>query len=134
MNRISGILSALAGFAIARLGGWDAPLMCLVSVMAADFALGILTGIAGKSGKSPTGKLSSGASFLGLVRKCAMLTAVLAGTCLDTLAGTGCVRDMIIVSFFISECISITENLGRLGVRVPKALRKAIEAFTEDDY
>lgn len=80
----------IVGVAIAALlGGWDMALKTLCIFMAIDYASGIIvTAVFKSSPKTETGTLESRAGLKGLLRKVAMLCAVLMAYYLDQVAGT----------------------------------------------
>ena len=121
------ILSAIGGFLMAQLGGWDKALYALVSLMAVDFILGIMKGFAGKSDKSESGKLSSEAGRNGLFKKMAMLLCVFIACVLDLFLDSNFIRECVILAFCIPEIVSIIENLQSLGVPIPPVFHKVIE-------
>lgn len=122
---------AVAGGALAKLcGGWDASLKILIAFMAADYATGlIVAGVFKKSGKSESGALESRAGLKGLFRKGAMLAMVFVGFQLDILLGYALIRDAVVIGFVANETISLTENIGLMGVRMPPAIQKAIDVL-----
>ena len=123
----------LAGGAVsAALGGFDAGLATLCSMMAADYASGlIVAGVFKRSKKSKKGALDSSAGFKGLMKKCMCLLFVLIGHQLDTYIGTNFLRDGVIVAFIANELISIIENAGLMGVPVPAVVSKAIDILNK---
>ena len=86
----------------------------------------IVAGVFHKSGKSETGRLESGASWKGLIRKGMILLIVLIACRLDMLLGTTYIRDAVIIAFCANELLSITENAGLMGVPIPKAITKPV--------
>lgn len=102
--------------------------------MGIDYLMGlILAAVFGKSKKSESGKLDSGACWRGLVKKGISLLIVLVACRLDLLIGTNYIRDACIVAFCVSEVISIVENAGLMGVPIPTVITKAIEALKKDE-
>ena len=58
-----------------------------------------------------------------------ILLIVLIAARLDILLNTTIVRDAVVIAFCANEAISIVENAGLMGVPIPAALRRAIEAL-----
>jgi toxin secretion/phage lysis holin len=111
-------------------GGWDAALSTLLLFMAADYVTGlVVAGVFRRSPKSESGALESRAGLKGLLRKGGMLLAVLVACRLDLSAGSHYVRDGAVIAFIVNETLSLTENLGLMGVPIPKTLAEALEAL-----
>ena len=128
--------SGSAGAVIAQfLGGWDWALQTLIIFISVDFILGVLlAAIWGKSSKSESGSIESRACLKGLFRKGGILLTVLVAAQLDALVGTGSFcRTAVIIYFIGNEGISITENLGIMGVPFPKWLKNKFETLKEDN-
>jgi toxin secretion/phage lysis holin len=64
-----------------------------------------------------------------LVAAIYVLLIVLIAARLDILLNTTIVRDAVVIAFCANEAISIVENAGLMGVPIPAALRRAIEAL-----
>jgi toxin secretion/phage lysis holin len=74
-----------------------------------------------------TGSISSDASFRGMGKKAMMLVLVGAAHQFNATQSLGFNAGVAVAGFFsTTEFISIIENAGRLGVRVPKVLIDAI--------
>jgi toxin secretion/phage lysis holin len=115
----------LAGVVLSKIfGGWDTALITLVCLVILDTITGALASEYG---------LSSARARIGLKKKAAYLLAVIFGVVIDFSTGTGqtTVRDGIVVAVSIPEALSIVENFGRLGVPLPKFLKKYFEALKE---
>jgi toxin secretion/phage lysis holin len=123
--------AGMAGSFIASLfGGWDTGIATLVLFMGIDFFSGLaVAGIFKRSTKTETGALESKAGFKGLCRKCMTLLFVLIAYRLDLAIGTNYIRDAVIIGFLANELISIVENAGLMGVRLPSVLVKAIDVL-----
>jgi toxin secretion/phage lysis holin len=120
-----------AGIA-AAFGGWGAGMTTLCIFMAVDYVTGLLVaGVFHASKKSESGRLDSRAGFKGLLRKGMILLIVLIAARLDILLNTTIVRDAVVIAFCANEAISIVENAGLMGVPIPAALRRAIEALEQ---
>ena len=119
---IGGVLAKL-------LGGFDHMLMALIVFMAVDTVSGWLAAAFFKaSKKTKSGRLSSSAGFRGLVKKCCVLMLVVVAVHLDGLLGTNnLTRDAIIIAFSANELLSILENMGNMGIKLPNALINALE-------
>ena len=126
-NRMLG--AAAAGGALSFLfGGWDASLNTLLIFMGIDYLTGLAAaGIFHASDKSESGALSSKAGFKGICSKCAVLLLVLVGARLDVTLGTAFVKDGVCIAFILNETLSVTENVGAMGVPIPAPIRRAVE-------
>lgn len=127
------LLSALGmvGAAVAGVfGGWTGGLTTLVIFMGVDYVTGLLVaGVFHASEKTEGGGLESRAGWKGLIRKGCTLLIVLVASRLDILLETDFVRDAVVIGFCANEVLSIVENMGLMGVPLPKALTKAIEVL-----
>ena len=84
-----GALSAAGSVLAQSLGGWDTMLQVLVTLMAIDYALGVVLALVWKrSNKTADGSFESRASVKGLFRKCGILLCVLIAARLDPLFGS----------------------------------------------
>ncbi len=127
-NRILGAAAAAGGALSYLFGGWDASLNTLLIFMGIDYLTGIAAaGIFHASDKTESGALSSKAGFKGICRKCAVLLLVLVGARLDVTLGTAFVKDGVCAAFILNETLSVTENVGAMGVPVPPPVRRAVE-------
>lgn len=132
-NGVLAVLAAIGSFIANTLGGWDAAMILLVAMMAADYLSGVLlAAIWHKSNKSESGTLSSVAGFKGLVKKVAILLMVWIAVLLDRALSTNYVRMMVILFFIGNEGISLLENLGLMGVPFPDFLMKMLEALRDE--
>ena len=105
------------------LGGIDNLIKALAIFMIVDFVLGMTVGSKGPGINSKRG-------FQGLMKKGAMITLVIVSYQLDIIAGSGdtqFLRNSMIMFLIAVEGISILENVGHLGVPVPKFLKDRLE-------
>ncbi len=117
------VLRTLASFG-AVLSGAQSDLTLLLFFMAADYVLGLLRALFGKSSNSPHGGFSLRAALLGLVRKALMLMVVALAALLDGYAAAGGTLKAAAVWFYLcSEGVSVLENLSGFGIPVPVRLR-----------
>ena len=112
-------------------GGCDAVLASLLVFMAIDYVTGLMVAaVFHKSKKTASGRAESKASFKGLCKKCTTLLFVLVGARLDILIGATYIRDGICIGFIANELISIVENAGLMGIRLPNVIANAIDVLT----
>lgn len=132
-NTVLLVLASIGSFCAKMVGGWDTALKALIIIMAVDFITGlIVAGVFKRSNKSSGGAIDSRAGFKGLVKKCMILLMVVIGTVLDLLVGTdSVVRTAVILFYMGNEGLSIIENLGLMGMPVPKKLREAFEVLKQ---
>ena len=124
---ITGVLgSAMTAF----FGGWSAGMTTLFVFMCIDYISGmVVAGVFKKSRKTDSGALESRAGFKGLCRKGIMILVVVFAYHLDMLIKTDYIRDAVVIGFCLNEAISITENIGLMGIPLPKVITKAIDAL-----
>lgn len=125
-------------------GGFDNLILSLAILMGVDFVTGIMVGakngyeqskrfnITGVTESVKVG-ISSKKAFLGLMKKSAMLLAVVVAVRIDLMMGSekGFLRDAMIMFFIGTEGISFIENLGRLGVSLPKQFTETFAQLTQ---
>lgn len=121
------------GAAVAQFfGGWSDCLTVLLILMAIDYVSGLLlAGVFHKSPKTESGAIESRVGLKGLVRKIAVVCIVVVAHLIDRLLGTNYVRDATAIAFCVNEVLSIIENVGLMGVPMPKVLTKALEVLRQ---
>lgn len=119
----------MIGSAIASaFDGWDAGTVTLLIFMAIDYVSGlIVAGVFKNSPKTDTGSLESKAGWKGLCRKCMTLVFVIVAYRLDLVIKTNYIRDAVVIAFIANETISLVENAGLMGVKLPEVITKAID-------
>lgn len=110
------------------IGRLNIQMIILCTIMAIDYITGIvLAGVFHKSAKTKTGRLESNVGFKGIFRKTAYLVIIIIANFTDIISGTSFIRDCAIVCLIVNDCLSILENLGLMGVPIPKVLIEAID-------
>lgn len=114
-------IAAVGTIISAWLGGWDIALRVLIVLMVVDYATGLLGAIKDK-------RVNSEIMYWGGIRKAIILVVVALAVLLDRLIGTPepILRTLTIYFYAAREGISVTENLGILGVYLPPAISKAL--------
>ena len=121
-------IGTVGSFIASFFGGWTASLSTLLIFMMIDYVTGlIVAGVFHNSKKTDSGALESRAGFKGLFRKGMILLLVLVGYRLDIAIGTSYIRDAICIAFIANETISIIENAGLMGIKIPAVLENAID-------
>ncbi len=118
-----------AGTAISFLfGAWHISLTILCVVMLFDFITGIMKG-------AYQGKLRSAIGYKGILKKGGIFIVIILGNLLDMLVGNGMpvFRTMATFFFIGNEGISILENLGQMGVKVPKGIANKLEQLSKEE-
>lgn len=128
------LLAVVGAVAASLVGGWDGAAMTLCIFMAADYLSGVtLAAVFRKSNKSKSGALESRAGLKGIIRKTGMLLAVIVAVRLDIMSGLGgTLRTGVIIALTANEALSIVENLGLMGVPLPRVLTKLVEQLRSD--
>lgn len=114
-------------------GGFDMLLQTLLLLMAVDMISGIISAaVFGCSAKSESGRLSSRAGLQGFFKKGCCLLLIIVAVHLDGLIGTGTLtRDAAIIAFCLNELISIMENMGSMGIKMPEPIMNALDMFAK---
>lgn len=121
-------IGTVGSFVASFFGGWTASLTTLMIFMLIDYVTGlVVAGVFHNSKKTDSGALESRAGFKGLFRKGMILLLVLVGYRLDLAIGTSYIRDAICIAFIANETISILENAGLMGIKIPAVLENAID-------
>ena len=131
------MISAAVGVAVGMIswlvGGLDTPVLVLVICMGVDYVTGlIVAGIFHTSPKSAGGGLDSRVGWKGLARKFVTMLIVVVANLADLLLDVGYIRDAVIAGFCANECISILENAGLMGIRIPKVLTAALDKLSKE--
>ena len=110
------------------LGGWDRALEILLIFIALDY----LTGL-GAAMKTKTLKSSIG--FEGLMKKATIFLVVILAAQLDRITGNtaGVFRTATAFFFISNEGLSILENVGEMGVKLPTFIAGALTKLRNDN-
>ena len=132
-DAISAVVGFSAGLISWAVGGFDTPVLALIVCMAVDYATGlIVAGIFHASPKTRGGGLDSRVGWKGLARKIVTILIVVVANLADILLELHYIRDAAVIGFCANECISILENAGRMGIRIPGALTAALEVMNQE--
>ena len=116
-NAISVVLTTF----IYLVGGIDIAMKSLLIVIVIDYITGVMSAIYNK-------KLNSTIGLKGILKKFSYLIIVSLSVILDRIVGdTGAIRTLDIYFFVANDGISIVENIGKMGVPLPKKLTKVLE-------
>lgn len=127
MTKTAYIIGGIFGYLVSLLGGIDEQLTALLILMCLDIFSGFLCAFLGRSSKSPSGYLSSTAAGAGIIKKVAYLICVIVGVLLERASGVQFIRQIIIISFTITESISILEKCRAMGITIPPVIYKALD-------
>lgn len=109
------------------IGGIDHLIKAFIIFMIIDYILGLMVGFATKN-------IESKKAFKGLMKKAAMILMVIAAVQLDLATESGnFMRNAMILFLIGMEGISMIENLGKLGIKVPKFLANAFTQLQMDN-
>lgn len=132
-DSISFVVGLAAGMLSWLVGGLDTPILALMICMGVDYLTGlIVAGVFHSSPKTKGGGLDSRVGWKGLARKFVTVLIVVVANLADVLLELHYIRDAVIAAFCANECISILENAGLMGIRIPKVLTAALEKLTEE--
>lgn len=108
------------------LGSWDAALEILLVIMALDYVTGVGAAFKTKS-------VSSSIGYTGLLKKASIFIIVILAAQMDKMIGSSnnLFRNGTALSFAINDALSILENVGRLGIRLPGFLKAAFVKFQQ---
>lgn len=128
MNEIIKIIfSVVASIFTVIMGGWDIAAQILLILMIIDYVTGIIR-------SARKGELSSNTGFRGITKKILMLTVVGVAVLLDRGMNVGgALRGIAIWYYIANEALSVVENIGEMGVAIPKKLRQTIESLRKEN-
>lgn len=133
INNKTGILATIGisfGWVCNLLGGGDAVLKFLLLLMLVDYLTGLAIAlIFKKSPKTETGAANSAIGFKGICKKVMMLFMVLIAYKADVMLGLDYIRSSAILAFIINELVSLVENAGLMGVKIPPVLLNLIDVL-----
>lgn len=121
------ITSSLLTTFVFLLGGFDIALVTLLVVMTLDYITGIISAYYNK-------ELSSKIGFKGLLKKFFYLIIIALSVRIDNLMGSdSLIRTFVIYYFVANDGLSIIENAGEIGLKLPKKLYDALEQLKGED-
>ena len=126
LNYIRVVMSVTGGVIASALGGCDMLLTVLATCVAFDYISGVVLAV-------KQGKLNSRVGFFGIVKKALIFVVVIIAHLLDQLTGLDAIRSITVLFYISNEGISILENLGKLGVEIPKKIRDVLEQLEDKD-
>lgn len=111
-------------------GGWTASLTTLVILQVVDYFAGTTAaGVFHKSKHTESGGLNSSVGWKGLCKKFVVLLFVGVANRIDVEFGTTFIKDAVCLTFITNEAISLIENAGLMGIKIPKIITKAIDVL-----
>lgn len=130
----SAIGGLCGGFIAMAFGVWSELLTLLVLLMCADYITGLVVAAVFKaSPKSSNGGLESRAGLKGLIRKVCMLTLVMIAHHIDLALGIEYIMNFTICGFITNEGLSLVENAGLMGLKIPDKFKNAFDLLQDDD-
>ena len=124
---VGGVVSTL-------LGGFSQGLTALFICMVIDYVSGlVVAGVFHTSPKTESGALQSNTCVKGIIKKIMVLCLVAIAHRIDIVVGSSYIRDAAIIGFMVNEIISIFENAGLMGIKLPSVMTKAIDILTDKE-
>ena len=131
-NYVFGIIGAIGSYLAYLLGGWDTGMETLLIILLLDYITGIIVaGVFRKSKKTKSGGLNSSIGLMGIFKKVGELILVMVAVLLDRALNLDIVRNGVIIVLISNEVLSIIENLGLMGVPIPKIIQKAVDLLND---
>lgn len=128
-NNFLSALSAIgSGIVTTLLGGWDNALEIMLITVIMDYLSGVCAAFKTKT-------LNSSIGYHGLMKKGSMFLIVILAAQMDRLtgnAGTG-FRTCTALFFAFNETLSIVENVGKVGVKIPDFLRRMLTKLKDEN-
>ena len=122
---INSIVASICTTFVFLVGGIDIALISLLIVMIIDYITGVLSAFYNK-------ELSSKVGFKGILKKVFYLLIIALSVRIDNLLGQdNLIRTFVIYYFVANDGLSILENAGELGIKLPKKLYDALEQLKD---
>ena len=126
------MIGAAIGAAAAWFAGLSPIAKALLVTQGADVITGVLCAIWGKSKKSDSGKVSSGALAMGMVKKGLEWLVVLICVYVGSAVGMENVSGAAMTYMIATELVSLLENLSLFGLEAP-VLRRLLDVAQSRD-
>lgn len=103
------------------LGGWDRTLETLIVIMLLDYMTGVSSAFKNKV-------VSSSVGYKGLIKKATIFIVIILAAQIDKMinAENHVFRNCTALSFSINESLSILENVGKSGIKLPAFVRASL--------
>ena len=122
----------IGGIIATAIGGIDGLAKALLWLAIFDYLSGWLVAtVFHKSPKTETGGYASNIGLKGLVRKAMMFGVVCMAETMDGVLGVAYLRDATIIGFMANEVASVVENLGLMGLKLPKPVIAALDVLAD---
>ena len=112
-------------FLIWLIGGWDTLAKVLFGLMFLNFLTGLIVGYKMQN-------LNSQRAFKGLRKKLLILVILCGASLMHKLVPDLAFRTLVGMFYCATELLSIIENVAKVGVPIPKKLKKALEQLREE--
>ena len=112
-------------FLIWLIGGWDTLAKVLFGLMFLDYLTGLIVGYKMQN-------LNSQRAFKGLRKKLLILAILCGASLMHKLVPDLAFRTLVGMFYCATELLSIIENVAKVGVPIPKKLKKALEQLREE--
>lgn len=130
---VSSIIGIFGGMVSHFFGGWSSGITTLLIMMALDWVTGLMVaGVFKASKKTASGGLNSSIGLKGLCKKVTMLIIIIVAYRFDLILGINYIRDAAVIGLIVNEAISLFENVGLMGISIPKVIYKAIDVLKEN--
>ena len=131
-NVTCGLVGVVGSIITYLFGGWSQGMATLITFMAFDYGTGlVVAAVFKKSAKTDKGGLNSTVGYKGLLKKFAEIMVVACLHLLDVTLGINFLMNAGIIGFISNEFISIIENVGLMGVKLPPVVTNAIELLNK---
>lgn len=123
-KEIAGILIAILSYLI---GGWDTTMRVLLILMSLDVMSGMYKALI-------TGRFQSKEFRQGLLTKSGFFLVLILAYQMDLMMGNAepVIRTITAMFYIGVEGTSLLENLGTIGVPIPKFIRKRLKVFQDN--
>ena len=122
------IVACIATFATYLFGVWDTAIVVLITFMILDYITGVTHAYLSKT-------LSSDTGLKGISKKLLIVIVLIGAVMLDRLVGNGTwvFRTLVCYFYIANEGISLLENVGNLGIPIPKKLKEALQQIRDKE-
>lgn len=128
-NILKSMFAMICTFFTYLFGGWDTALIALVVFMVLDFLSGWIAAIINN-------KLDSHVGFKGILKKSLILSVLIIAVLLDRLLNNDIwvFRTLVCYFYIANEGLSILENAGKCGIKLPHKLLKSLQQLQEKKF